>query len=554
MSNDHSPTFWIKKFFEKDVGAFKAIAIYAVAISVLSLAVPITVQSLVNSVAFTNLLQPLFTLMVIFLLTEGAMVIFQSIQYYAVEIFQRKFFVRTAGELSESLSRARVSDIRAHQGSEVVNRFLDVVTIQKSAAYLMTEGLSLALQILVGFVLLAFYHPILLAFDVVLGFALYFIVFRMGRDALKTAMDESKAKYVTVAWLEQVVDRPIVLRSPEGDEFREKKTLKIINDYLSYRTKHFKHWYAQVNAALAVKVLASAALLGVGGFLVMKKQLTLGQLVAAELVMTAVLNGFAKLGKQLEAWYDLVAGSHKLSQVYSLVGEQERFDDRAIPELIDAPFHSLAISEVTVFNQKKEKIIDRFSLAIKPGETWIVHGQKGSGKSTLTDVIYGFTEPHEGKLFLSGIDSIEIPKKIWRSSVTLVRDHEFFAGTLIDNLSLGKLSTSMDQDRALQSVIEIVGMKPTVDQLKDGVFTKIGSDGRPMSSSQANALVLARALLSRPKVLLIDQLFDTESFDRVVELSKKMRNFYPEMAQVWLTSRDDFLGLSAQKTTLEVKS
>ena len=149
-------------------GDISVVVVYAVAIGLVSLAVPIAAQSLVNTVAFTAMLQPIVVLSALVLLGLIAAGVLRTLQYKVVETLQQRFFVRTTHDAVHRLIRADVRAFAEQGAPEVMNRFFDVAIVQKAASTLLLDGLSVVLQGAVSLVLLAFYHPALLAYDVVL--------------------------------------------------------------------------------------------------------------------------------------------------------------------------------------------------------------------------------------------------------------------------------------------------------------------------------------------------------------------------------------------------
>ena len=262
--------------------------VYSIGIGLLSLVVPVAVQSLVNSVAFGNLLQPLAVLTLIVLTGLGFSAVLQGMRTYVVELLQRRVLVSIASDSMNRLLRAKVEAFDGYHGPELVNRFLEVVTVQKSGAMLLIDGLSILMQTTIGMILLGVYHPWLLAFDFLLLLFILVVLFPMGRGAVKTSILESKAKYELVAWLEEIARWPALFKSKNGLQYATHRTDELVQDYLTYRGKHFRILLRQILGSLTMQAVASALLLGVGGWLVIQRQLTLGQLVAAELVVTLV--------------------------------------------------------------------------------------------------------------------------------------------------------------------------------------------------------------------------------------------------------------------------
>ncbi len=208
VSHDHhahlSPLRRLIELMRADHADLWVVLGLALGSGLLALASPVAVQALVNTVAMSGMGQPLLvlsTILFFFLTFAGAVHVLQS---YLVEIVQRRIFVRLAADLAYRLPRVRSDAYEHHHGPELVNRFFDVLTVQKAGSSLLLDGLSTAVQTLIGLIVLAFYHPFLLAFDVVLVFSIFFIIFVLGRGGVATAIQESLSKYALVAWLEIV--------------------------------------------------------------------------------------------------------------------------------------------------------------------------------------------------------------------------------------------------------------------------------------------------------------------------------------------------------------
>lgn len=258
------------------------IVVYSIVVGVLALAVPIGAQMLFNYVAFGALLQPLVVLAVVLLVVLSIGGVLRSIISFLVEMIQRRLFVRVVGRLGERLPRVRASSFDRAYGPDMVNRFFDVMTIQKVGATLLLDGIAAVLQMTIGLVIVAFYHPFLLGFAIVLFLSVLFVVLVLGRRAVRSAIVESTAKYATAATLESMVTEPIIYKQADGAGLAHRLVNERIESYLEARRVHFRIYFRQVIAAYGIQVVAATALLTIGGYLVITEELSLGQLVAAE--------------------------------------------------------------------------------------------------------------------------------------------------------------------------------------------------------------------------------------------------------------------------------
>ena len=461
--------------------------IFSVAIGLLSLTIPVATQAVVNTIAFGTLLQPLLVLSLVVLGVLIVSAILQVLRFRVVEMLQRRILVRIASESVQKLLRARTDSLKQKNGPELVNRFLDVVTVQKAGATLLVDGLSVAMQTFIGMILLGLYHPWLLAFDAVLLVALLIVIFPLGAKAIDTTVDESKAKYALVAWLEEIARNPGTFRGASETDFALNRCDQLVRKYLDSRAKHFTVVLRQFAGSLTLQALASAALLGVGGVLVIQRQLTLGQLVAAELVVAAILAGISKLAKHLETYYDLLAGLDKLGNLTDI--EVERTGRETL--------NSLGPIALTV------KASD-YSLEVKPGEKIGITGLSGSGKSTLLDTIAGYLAPRDKVVELDGVDLRSLQLVDVRTQVALVRGVEIFNGTILDNVRVGR---DMGIE-AIQKALEEVGVWEFIQSLPDAMDTVLSVGGAPLPEGVRRALMVARAVAGAPRLLMIDESLD----------------------------------------------
>jgi ABC-type bacteriocin/lantibiotic exporter with double-glycine peptidase domain len=140
----------------------------------------------------------------------GFAAILSAVQTWIVEVLQRRVFVRMVGELAVRLPRVAIGAYDRSYGPELVNRFFDIVTIQKVGSTLLLDGLSILLSVLVGLVVLAFYHPLLLAFDIVLLAAIALIVIA-GPDPAVTPARGPTASEPMTASLDVSSSRPFAV-------------------------------------------------------------------------------------------------------------------------------------------------------------------------------------------------------------------------------------------------------------------------------------------------------------------------------------------------------
>ncbi len=476
-----------------------AVILFAVAVAVLSLATPIAVESLVNTVAFGILLWPVVVIAGILMSCLGLAAAIRAMQVYVVECVQRRLFVRVVADYAHRLPRLKLEAFDHRYGPELANRFFDVLNLQKSLAFLLLDGVALVVTAFVGMAVLAFYHPFLLGFDIVLVLMIAFILFVLGWGGVRTSLHESHAKYDVAAWLEEVLRCLRDFKFAGGGQLALEKADQLAEEYVDARRDHFRVVWRQTVFSLGLQVVASTGLLGLGGYLVIHRQLTLGQLVAAELIVALVVASVAKLGKYAEAYYDLLAGAEKLGLMTDLPLEREG------GEALAGGARGMAVRVHGVDHVLHRTLPAAAEWQIAPGERVAVVGPPGSGKTLLFETVCGLREPGHGVLEVDGIDMRGLSLEKMRGDMAFVDGTGLFTGTVIENVRMGRPHLSPADVR---EAILVVGLLNAVHHLPHGLETALIPSGGPLSASQARRLTLARAVVGRPRLLILDGVLD----------------------------------------------
>lgn len=470
--------------------------IYSMGIGLFTLAVPVATQSLVNSVAFGNMLQPLVVLSLLVLFVLSLSTLLQVKRTYVVELIQRRVFVRISSTVAQRLANARGEVFNHRHAPELVNRFFDVVTLQKSGAILLIDGLSVAMQTITGMLLLALYHPWLIAFDLILLLAIVIVLLPLGRGAVETAIKESKSKYAVGAWLEEIARFPRTFKTTNGRHYGFQRADGLIRGYLDHRKLHFRILIRQIVGFLGLQAVSLSALLAVGGWLVIDRQLTLGQLIAAELVVALIVAGVAKLGKHLELFYDLLAAIDKVGHLTDLPSEGPGSEE--LPAI-------LSPAGIEIRNLcSTGPLMDNINLSVKPGARIGFIADRGRGKSTLFEMLFGLRDPEKGSILIDNHDFREVNKTDLRSQIMLIEDSELFEGTIYDNALCGAKANYTDVREALTTV----GLMKDIELLPDGLNTRLTMGTPLLTRRQRLRLMLARVLLAKPRLVLVDETLD----------------------------------------------
>lgn len=475
--------------------------VYTVMTGVLALAVPLAAQALVNTIAANVLTQPLVVLtLIVFvgLLFAGVLRVFQLM---LVEALQQRIFVRVALRLARQLPRIRHTALVEEYAPELVNRFFDVLTVQKAFAKLLLDGLTALLQVSVGLVLMAFYNPLLLVFDSFLVLFAVFVVVVLGIGGLRTSIQESVQKYAVAAWLEELARCHSSFKMSGRIQYLVERADALTIGYIKSRRLHFRVLLRQSIGNFLFQAIANAGILAVGGWLVINRELTLGQLVAAELIVTAVLAAMEKLIKQLDEVYDLLTGLDKVGHITDLA--VERLGGDPVPRLTAGA--TVICRDVHFAYRDVTPILSGLNLVLNPGDRVSLVGASGVGKSTLVSLMCGLNEPSHGTVEINGVDVRVADLESLRQVVGLVGDaNDIFEGTIEDNIRVGRVFITHED---IRKALEIAQLTSDLALMPRGLKTMLISSGRNLSRGQIQRLLIARAIVGNPQLLILDEAF-----------------------------------------------
>ncbi len=492
------------------------VLVFALFVGLLGLTTPLAIEVLVSTVAFGRTLQPIIVLSVILFAFLAFSALVQAVEKYVVELIQQRLFVRIAADLAWRLPRVHRAALDHQYGPELANRFFDVVTVQKVVATLLIDALDLIIVTVAGMVVLALFHPLLLGLELILMALILFALFVLGRGGVDSSITESKYKYAMAAWLENVIRSQRAVKLEGGYEYAVEHADQIARRYLTARQTHFRVLFRQILFNLTLYAIGSAVLFGVGGILVVRGQLSLGQLVGAELIVSIVLGSAIKMSKHLEGFYDLMASVDKLGTLFDLPLERQ---DGLLSVPGTGPLE-IRLRDVGFRYSVGPPVLSGFSLTVPPGQVLGIHAPPGAGKTTLAELLFGLRRATSGNIEFNGIDADDLRPDVLRHHVALAAHPvEILDGTVSENVHLDRVEVN---STVVHESLQQVGLLETVFLLPDGLETPLTADGTPLSETQQRRLVLARALAGRPRLLIIDSLLDSFSDDDGLDLLRSL--------------------------------
>ncbi len=496
---------------------------YAIFSGLISLSLPLGIQAIINFIQAGRISVSWIVLVVLVVIGVIFAGILSLMQLRISENLQQKIFIRSAFEFAYRIPKLKFNEVHNSQTSELANRFFDTISIQKGTSKLLIDFSSAFLQIFFGLILLSLYHPFFILFGIFLAILLYLIFKFSYQSGLQTSLKESKSKYKVANWLLELAKNNFSFKNPNHLEFALEKNNSLVTKYLAHREKHFSIIKRQFSQLLIFKALITSSLLLIGGFLVINQQMNIGQFVAAEIIILLVINSVEKIILGLETFYDVLTSVEKIGQITDLELETETTTEN------NSCFSNLSITLENVdfkFDFENENVLENIDLEINQGERIIIEGENGSGKTTLIRLLSGLLQPTNGHFIINDDTYNKVNTNDYRKHFgSILYGESLFEGTILENISFNqKIENSI-----LKWALDGVDLTSFIKTLPLGLETPISSDGKQLSSSNMQKILIARSIINQPRILFFENALDKTD----TETAKKIIDFLLHEDQKW---------------------
>ncbi|WP_425075450.1 peptidase domain-containing ABC transporter [Psychroserpens sp. S379A] len=509
------------KLDRKDI---KQVFYYAIFAGLVNLSLPLGIQAIINLIQGAQISTSWIVLVILVTLGVAFVGLLQLMQMRIIENVQQKIFTRSSFEFAYRFPKIKMSELRYYYPPELANRFFDTLTVQKGLSKILVDFPSALLQIIFGLLLLSFYHPFFIIYGILLILLIYVVFKFSAQRGLDTSLDESKQKYKVAHWLQEVARSILSFKLSGRTSLALTKNDNLVSEYLDARESHFKVLIHQFLKLIGFKILVTAGLLIIGGFLVLEQQMNIGQFVAAEIIILLVISSVEKLILGLESFYDVLTSIEKLGQVVDKALESQE-GDAVCTE--DKPI-KIELDKVSyIVPEKTNPILEDISLIIEPKDRILIYGSHGSGKSSLLKLISGINTPTKGGVYINDISLSGIKINEYRALVGQSLPEESpFEGSIRDNLTFGDLSITDDE---INSVLKKTMLIDFVKSQPNGLQTILYPEGQRLSTTVSKKIVLARSILKKPKLLLLKDPLD--QFDK--HETKSIMKFLTDKSNPW---------------------
>ena len=494
-------------------GFVKLAIVYGVAISLLTLAVPVAVQTLVNNVVNIASVRAVVILAILLFVTLAISGLLSALRTYTMEKYERHIYSRLTAEISVRTLMTQHSYFAGRRNVDIPNRYFDINIFQKNIPPLLIDGFALVLQLVVGFTLVSLYHPLFLVFCLLLVFILYLIWAIWSRKAIAAAVGVSHAKYATAKWLGDIASAHTFFKSGRRIEYAKNKTENYTRGYVRAHEKYFRYSFAQVVSLLGLYALASSTLLGLGGHLVIRGDLSIGQLVAAELILMAIFSGLSRAASYLKYYYELCGAADEIGMIFKMpINEKMSLTKKTVPCDNQLNFKQVEFD----YGDKKYNL----NFNIGSGEKVFLKTTSARFQKDLVNLLKSYTKPYKGSVRLGECDLGEFKNEQLNDPPIIdINKAPIVECTILEFMTLNAPDASLSH---IHDVLERVGLKDTIHSLDDGIDTVLSSLGTPLQPHEFLLLKLAAAILVQPHVVILSQYFDNQPREQLLPLMKEL--------------------------------
>jgi ATP-binding cassette subfamily B protein len=457
-------------------------------------------QHLVDSVLVRNevpLLNALGIGMVLLILFRA---FFGVVRQYLLAYVGRKVDLALIAGYTRHILRLPLPFFEMRRIGEILSRVHDATKVREAVSGTTLTALVDGTLVVVFLVVLWLYDvPLALAISafvplmVLAVMAQHPVTKRVSREVMENSAQLSAHLVENVAGIETV-------KTHHAEESRaaetENRLVKMVQSLFSFQLLDL----SMGAVATALTALGGLAVLWVGGYRVMAGALTVGELLFCYSLVVLLLGPLEHLASINLRIQDALVAVDRLFQIMDL-------DPEVLENPRKVPFtgvrDGIVVQEVSFRYGYRAPVLENITLRIPAGKTVAIVGESGSGKSTLLKLLLGFYAPTQGRLLLDGFDLHDYALASLRARVQIVSQDPFiFTGTIRENVALAMPQATLEEVRA---AVQAAGLEDFVASLPERYDTVIGERGSNLSGGQRQRLAIARALLSRPEVLIFDE-------------------------------------------------
>lgn len=492
----------------QDKRFFTLIVVYGAIVALLNLALPLSVQLLITSVIYTALISPVMIIGLVLLFLISFSALLSILQKFLIEIYKRNSFVRLSSEMLLKVIYSDHKEFIVNNSSDLSGRYFEIFNIQRNASELIVEGFLVFLTMLVSFTLSSFYHPYFFILNIIIVITVWLTWRIFSKSAINRAVELSETKFAVFAWIDDIFRMSTFFKSGKNKDFAINKGYNLINHYIHKRKKYWSISFTQFIILTVIYVAVTIVLITFGSVLVIRGQLSLGQLVAAEILYTTSMYGLSKLGIYFDTYYNLIASVDEMSHLLQIDNEKinkvDNFNYKNSP-------HSNS-SQESIISFKHVKYQDyifgtqyQFDFNVRKKSSNLLLSNDQNIKNTLIKLLTNLVPADSGFIEFNESYIADYDQHFLRDQIVVIDNVNIFGGSIREFLDYG---VSLHMRNQISEILDVVGLKHLNNSLINGLDTKLVGDGYPLQEQHIILLKIAKAILNEPMVIILSEIFD----------------------------------------------
>lgn len=448
--------------------------------------------------------------------------------YIAAKISQ-KLSYNLRSDLIEKIQKIEFKKIEKYKKGDILSRITnDIESINNFFTEAIPELFYHGVY-MIGVIIMMIYIDIKLSLIAFISIPLVFFILSL---IIKKAQKYFELNQKTLGEVNSIVEESItnnnIIKSFNTEKHFNKKFKKINTDLKEYNYKSSLYSGVAMPVINFVNNLNYAIIIGIGAYFVIKGVIKIGEVQAFTKYMNEFSRPLAMLGEILGSLQSTAASTNR---VFNILNKREEKDGDI--HTINTP-NEIIFKNVDFSYKKDTKVLNKLNFSIEKGKQTAIVGKTGSGKTTIISLLMNYYSVDKGEILFDNININDIEKETLRNKISMVlQDTWVFRGTIKDNITLNKNTTKEELD----DVLEKSYVKHIINSLPNGINFEINEETNNLSEGEKQLITIARALLSNPKILILDEA--TSNVDSRIEyvIHKSMKNLMKNRTSIVIAHR-----------------